>query len=428
MTCRAPSGEQSVKGDCTLRAPDALPGEAEYGTQARSWGWWASTATTRASAPVPTTCARSTSPFAMPRGGAAATTAPPPPPRAAGAPAGPPPPRPARRPGGAPAPPPRPADEPGGEGGVDPLVEVRHEVGQDGAVAAQRGGDAALEEPRQVVAGPGGVLGVALLRETGLEPEPAPGGARVGGQGVAGPRRRAAHEAGDAVGGEQGDEPGRLVPALVVQRSKGVLLGPRRARTGLGVPDDGQRPGGERALLVGDDEGLELGAVVGIAQPGGRDVRLEPGDLVDLVDEPAVAAGHLGGPVADLLDRGLAALGHRVGRRRERVTEADPQAGLLEGLADGRVGEGLAGVELALRPGPVVVARPVDEGDLEPTASTSPRQGARGQHAHHAQRRALRRRLACMAMSASWMSGRGCPSAVWWTRVHRPSPASDQWA
>ena len=143
---------------------------------------------------------------------------------------------------------------------------------------------------------------------------------------------------------------------------------------------------------------------------------------------PAVAAGHLGGPVAHLLDRGAGLRRDRVGRGRQRVPEPHAQPRLLEGLAHRGDGEGLAGVELALGPRPVVVPGTVDEGDLKSPAPTSPRQGARGQDGGHRQRRALRRRLACIAMRAAWMSGSGDPSGPWCTRVQRPSPSRLQWA
>jgi len=89
----------------------------------------------------------------------------------------------------------------------------------------------------------------------------------------------------------------------VVERTARVRLRPAPPRHRAGVADDHQRPGGEPAGRVGPDDRTELVAVAGIVQPVVGGEHVEPGDLVDLVDQLARSADDLGRPVADLLRR-----------------------------------------------------------------------------------------------------------------------------
>ncbi len=139
------------------------------------------------------------------------------------------------------------------------------------------------------------------------------------------------------------------------------------------------RPRAQLVAAVGPDEREQLLAVPGVVEAVVRRADVDPGDLVDLVLERAGAAGHAGRPVVHLLGgRTSGRVEHGVLRRRQRHPEAHDEPGLLEGLA-GRGHAGvLAGVELALGPRPVVVLRPVHEGDLQASVATAPGQRAGG--------------------------------------------------
>src|ERR1035437_8145253 len=65
-------------------------------------------------------------------------------------------------------------------------------------------------------------------------------------------------------------------------------------------------------------------------------------------------------------------------RRRQCATQAHMKPGLFEDLAYRGARPFLAWLELALGPGPVVVAGSVDHGDLQSTAATTPWQGSGG--------------------------------------------------
>src|SRR3954469_7517717 len=88
--------------------------------------------------------------------------------------------------------------------------------------------------------------------------------------------------------------------------------------------------------------------------------RLQPAQLVDLVVRGELAALGLHPVVAHELGAVLAVV---VARVAERVRDAAGQAGLLLDLAQRGLLEALALVELPLRQAPVVVARPVHDGD-----------------------------------------------------------------
>ena len=87
-----------------------------------------------------------------------------------------------------------------------------------------------------------------------------------------------------------------------------------------------------------------------------------PPDLVDLLVRREVLLGtdRARAPVADP----LGAFGDEVGRVRQRMPETDSEAGLLGDLAHRGGCEVLAGLGLALRKGPVVIARTMDDEQL----------------------------------------------------------------
>ena len=163
----------------------------------------------------------------------------------------------------------------------------------------------------------------------------------------------------------------------------GACAGPTRAGEsfddGVRVPDQDEWPGGEGAGVVGAHERAQLVAVAGVVEPvgGGHDV--EPAHLVDLVGVRTRRSGGLGRPVPHLLGRRLPlTVEHRVAGSRQGTAQTHLERGLLDGLAHRRHRPGLAGVELALGPRPVVVLGPVHEGDLELASTTAPRDGSRG--------------------------------------------------
>jgi hypothetical protein len=90
-----------------------------------------------------------------------------------------------------------------------------------------------------------------------------------------------------------------------------------------------------------------------------------PAGVVDLVRHPqgACGRGHL--PVADSFGSSLRIT---VGAGPDLAAQPAAQPRLLLDLAQRRLGLGLARVELALGERPVVIARPVDQDDLDPAA------------------------------------------------------------
>ena len=86
-------------------------------------------------------------------------------------------------------------------------------------------------------------------------------------------------------------------------------------------------------------------------------------------------AGRPGRPVGHDLG---AAGGEPVPDLAEGQAEDDGEPGFFSGFPDGGAGQRLPGLDLALRPRPVVVAGAVDEQDLEAVASVAPAEHARG--------------------------------------------------
>src|ERR1019366_8822523 len=161
--------------------------------------------------------------------------------------------------------------------------------------------------------------------------------------------------------------------AARVQRSQRVCVGPARAGPGLGVPDHDQRPGGQGPGSVCLFEGAELVVVTGVAEPGHGAGHLEPGDVVDLVAQRSVTTDDLGSPVPALLGRRITALVRDgVLRAGQGTPQPHVKTGLFEDLARRGDRPLLARFELALGPGPVVVAWSVNQGDLQGTTSATP--------------------------------------------------------
>src|SRR5439155_17401123 len=101
-----------------------------------------------------------------------------------------------------------------------------------------------------------------------------------------------------------------------------------------------------------------------------------PPELVDLGARRELAGRRRHRPVADDL---VAAAVVDVANLGELAVEAAAEAGLLLDLADRRLFERLALVELALREGPVVVLRAVDQGGLGTAVVGAPEDdGTRG--------------------------------------------------
>src|SRR5690606_14726445 len=252
--------------------------------------------------------------------------------------------------------------QPPGRPGIGPVRQQPQQGRQHRAVRAQagrlRGGEQALQVPDR----PGGAVGIPLLAERPLGDQRYAVCLRVGSQGLRAAHRRGGQQAGGGPRGEQVHQLPRPAHARPAQRAGPVVVGPAAPPDRLRVPQQQQRPDVEPAGVVRGGQRLELLAVAGVAEPRPRTVHGEPGQVVDLVLEPPVAAVDRAGPVADPLH--LAAV-ERVARLRQGQPEAHPQPGLLQRLPDGRDHPLLTRVELALGPGPVVVPGPVDQGDLE---------------------------------------------------------------
>ena len=92
----------------------------------------------------------------------------------------------------------------------------------------------------------------------------------------------------------------------------------------------------------------------------------QPAQLVDLARRREGALLRLHRPPAHDLRPHAAAAGLHVARLAQPAADPDVEAGLLEHLADGALEVGLAGRDLALRQAPIVVARPMDDRDLDP--------------------------------------------------------------
>src|SRR5665647_196810 len=200
------------------------------------------------------------------------------------------------------------------------------------------------------------------------------------------------------------------------------------------MADDDQRPRREGAVAVCLHQRPELVAVTVVGESLRGVVDVEPGDLVDLVDQCPGSAHDLSRPVAHLFGRGLAAvvlaaaLHDVVARCGKRTAQADVEPGLLEDLARRGDGPLLARIELALGPGPVVITGSVDHDDLEPAATVIGKTvmgrtviEAAGALPWRHRRRALRRRRALLSIRALCSSIRSLPSASRQCRVQRPS-------
>ena len=246
-------------------------------------------------------------------------------------------------------------------------------------MARHNGCRASVEQSGEVTTGVIRLFGETFLRQPRLEPDLELGSDGVRQDGGEATYRRRGDDTGHAVRRQDGDQGISALSAAIVQWPQRVWLGPRRARVRVGVTDDDQRPGREVATAVCPHQGAELVPVTGIAEPvrGGEDV--EPGDLVDLVDQRPGTADDLSRPVAHLLGVGLAArVRDGIQRCRKRASEAYVEPGLLEHLACRGDRPFLARLELALGPGPVVIAGSVDHGDLQLAASATPWQGPSG--------------------------------------------------
>ena len=211
----------------------------------------------------------------------------------------------------------------------------------------------------------------------------------------------------------------RLRLAALVEGTFGVRERPGAARAGLGVPDDDERPGGQPAGGVGADDRAQLVTVARVVELVVRGEDVEPGHLVDLVDEPALAADDLGRPVADLLGRGDAGpVEHGVAGRRSGIPRwtSRPVSSAVSRLA--ATGHSSPGSSLPLAQDQSSYLRPVHHRDLEVAAAASPGHGPgsrddegwRGRHgvtrsrSRFHRRRALRRRLRWVSIIAVWRS------------------------
>ena len=140
------------------------------------------------------------------------------------------------------------------------------------------------------------------------------------------------------------------------------------------MPDHEQRPGGQGPGAVCPLEGTELIVVAGVTESGHGSGHLEPGDLVDLIDQRAVTTHDLGSPISTFFGRRLTALvWDGVLRGGQGATQTYVKPGLLEHFAHGGYWPFFAWVKLALGPGPVPVTGSMDHGDLQRTATATPR-------------------------------------------------------
>ena len=107
----------------------------------------------------------------------------------------------------------------------------------------------------------------------------------------------------------------------------------------------------------------------------------------------------------------------RIGGDAERDPEGDRQPGLLEDLADRRLRQRLAGVDLALGDGHVAVLRPVDHQHDDLLVHDPPAEGARGvdRRVHRLDpERLLRGRWLICCISRFCRSSSGCPFSSRW--------------
>jgi hypothetical protein len=74
--------------------------------------------------------------------------------------------------------------------------------------------------------------------------------------------------------------------------------------------------------------------------------------------------------------------GHVVVNGRQRDAQLGGEADFLLDLPDRALGDGLAVVDLALGPGPVVIARPVDQQDFKLVLDHAPWHGAGSGHGY----------------------------------------------
>ena len=144
------------------------------------------------------------------------------------------------------------------------------------------------------------------------------------------------------------------------------------------MPQRDDREGPQHAVVDEPQEVLEDLHVDGIAQvaerPLGRDP-LERGDLL-VRHECGGADGVIGGLGRPVVHDLLPLARHPVARDADGDAEAHTDAGLFEDLAHGRLGERLAGIDLALGQRDVAIRGAVDER----APSACPRRGARGRH------------------------------------------------
>ena len=231
----------------------------------------------------------------------------------------------------------------------------------------------------------------------------------------------------------------RLPHAGGGQRAVALGLGPGGAGLGLRVAHDQQRPGLQFPAVVGVHEVLQRFDVARVAQEAGGLLGRAPHDAVDfLAVRQQGGAVDVDRPVVDHLQPGR----HVVVDGRKRDPQGSGEPDLLLHLADGALRDGLAGVDFALRPGPVVIPRAVDQQDLELVLVCrieAPRDGAcrrdgnlfagmvslvRNQciaaHTHGPYRRLVERWREREASSQDWTSLRFWPSSARWWRVHSP--------
>ena len=127
----------------------------------------------------------------------------------------------------------------------------------------------------------------------------------------------------------------------------------------------------------------------------------EPAQIVDLAGGREGALLGLHRPPAHDLRPHAGAVALDVAGLAQPAPDPNVESGLLEDLADGALEVGLAGRDLALRQAPVVVARPMDDRDLDPrlpvdALDPSPHDaagGANGRADHIAHFRQRRRRI-----------------------------------
>jgi hypothetical protein len=139
---------------------------------------------------------------------------------------------------------------------------------------------------------------------------------------------------------------------------------------------ENQRPGLEFLAGMRLRQELQRHHVRRIGQHGCSPLRRAPQDAVHLlaVGTYRRSVGDFHRPVVNHLQ----ARGHVVVDRRQRDAQRHLQPDLFFDFPDSAFGDSLAGVELAFRPGPVVVLGPVDQENLQLVLLDTPRQGAGG--------------------------------------------------